>query len=66
MTAFYVWLKTQVNDLCNNEKGVTIVEYVLMIALVALAVALGSPSIRDVILQVFTDISSAIVGASAT
>ena len=37
-----------------------------MVALVALAVALGNPTIRDSILQVFTDISSAIAEAATT
>ncbi len=65
MTAFYVWLKTQLTDLRNSEQGVTIVEYVLMVALVALAVAVATPNIKNVILQVFTDISSAITAASS-
>ncbi len=60
MTAFYVWLKTQVNDLRNSEKGVTIVEYVIMVALVAIAVAFAQPNVRTAILNVFNLIQSAV------
>jgi len=60
MTAFYVWLKTQLNDLRNSEKGVTIVEYVIMVALVAIAVAFAQPNVRTAILNVFNLIQSAV------
>ncbi|MFB3903039.1 MAG: Flp family type IVb pilin [Acidobacteriota bacterium] len=60
MTAFYLWLKTQLNDLRNSEKGVTIVEYVIMVALVAIAVAFAQPNVRSAILNVFNLIQSAV------
>ncbi|HXK58305.1 MAG TPA: hypothetical protein PLP42_00285 [Acidobacteriota bacterium] len=60
MTAFYVWLKTQLTQLRNDQKGVTIVEYVIMIALVALAVALASPNVRDAVVSIFEAVESAL------
>ncbi len=42
----------------TREKGVTIVEYVIMLAIVAIAVALASPSIKDSVLSVFNRASS--------
>ncbi len=63
MTAFYVWLKTQLNDLRNSEKGVTIVEYVIMVALVAIAVAFATPNVRTAILNVFSMVNSAITSS---
>ncbi len=42
------------------EKGVTTVEYAVMLALVALAVALAAPNIRDGILGVFEATSTVI------
>jgi len=63
MTALYVWLKCRVNDLRSSEKGVTIVEYVIMVALVAIAVAFASPNVRTAILNVFTQVGNAISSA---
>ncbi len=63
MTAFYVWLKTQLNDLQKSEKGVTIVEYVIMVALVAIAVAFATPNVRTAILNVFSMVNSAIASS---
>ena len=37
----------------NAEKGVTTVEYAVMLALVALAVALAAPNIRDGVVSIF-------------
>ena len=42
----------------KSEKGVTIVEYVIMLAIVAIAVALASPSIKTSVLSVFNRASS--------
>ena len=42
----------------THEKGVTIVEYVIMLAIVAIAVALASPSIKNSVLAVFERSSS--------
>ena len=42
----------------RNQKGVTVVEYALMLALVAIAVALATPSITSAVLSVFSKASS--------
>ncbi len=39
--------------LSKNEKGVTTVEYAVMLALIALAIALSAPNIRDPVTQIF-------------
>jgi len=45
----------------EDETGQTMVEYVMLIVLVALAVFILSPNIKDAILQVFSNTSSALV-----
>ena len=54
--------KEQITEvvLKNNkkQKGVTIVEYVIMLAIVAIAVALASPSIKNSVLEGFNRASS--------
>ena len=42
----------------KSEKGVTIVEYVIMLAIVAIAVAIASPNIKSSVLNVFGKASS--------
>ena len=44
----------------KGETGQTMVEYVMLIVLVALAVFILSPNIKDAILQVFSNTSSAL------
>jgi len=39
----------------RGEKGVTTVEYAIMLVLVAIAVATGAPSISTAVLNVFTN-----------
>ncbi len=46
--------------LLNKESGQTMVEYVMLIVLVALAVFLLTPNIKSAILQVFSNTSSAL------
>ena len=61
------YLSAEWSKLSSSQKGVTIVEYVIMIALVALAVALASPNIRTSILNIFTAIGnqlSALTGSA--
>ena len=48
--------------LSKNEKGVTTVEYAVMLAILSLAIALSAPNIRDSITQVFEDTSDALLG----
>jgi Flp pilus assembly pilin Flp len=43
----------------GDEKGVTTVEYAIMLALVALAVAAATPGLSDAVITVFTDTTTA-------
>ena len=52
------WLKAKLARLHKEEEGQTIVEYALIIVLIALAVLLSSPSLSDAIARVFSDTSS--------
>jgi Flp pilus assembly pilin Flp len=52
-----LWLQERVS---RREEGQTMVEYVMLIVLVALAVFLLSPNIKDAILKVFSNTSSAL------
>ena len=52
------WLKAKLARLHKEEEGQTIVEYALIIVLIALAVLLASPSLTDAIVKVFSDASS--------
>jgi len=45
----------------KRQKGVTIVEYAIMLALIAIAVAVATPSIKDAVINVFSKASSVIV-----
>ena len=42
----------------KSEKGVTVVEYALMLALIAIAVALAAPNIGSAVVGVFSKASS--------
>jgi Flp pilus assembly pilin Flp len=42
----------------KNKKGVTVVEYAIMLALIAIAVAISAPSISSAVLGVFSKASS--------
>ena len=46
----------------NDDEGQTMVEYVMMIVLVAVAVFIASPSVTEAILDVFTGTSSLLSG----
>ncbi len=54
------YLKAQLSQLKNDERGVTTVEYAVMIGLVALAVAIAVPGISDAVLDIFGAISTAL------
>jgi Flp pilus assembly pilin Flp len=58
MLSRFAWLKSRLQE----ESGQTIVEYVLLIVLVALAVFFASPSITSAVLGVFTKTSSVLAG----
>jgi Flp pilus assembly pilin Flp len=42
----------------RNQKGVTVVEYAIMLALIAVAVAVAAPNITSAIIGVFSKASS--------
>jgi Flp pilus assembly pilin Flp len=52
------YLKARIGTIPKAEEGQTIVEYVLLIVLVGLAVAVASPSITNAVLDVFSRTSS--------
>jgi Flp pilus assembly pilin Flp len=52
------YLKAKMSELFKQEGGQTIVEYVLLIVLVALAVFFATPSITSAVLGVFSRTSS--------
>ena len=51
-------LLDQMKRRMKRQKGVTVVEYALMLALVAIAVALATPNIASAVLSVFSKASS--------
>ena len=53
-------LMSKVSELRKDQEGQTMVEYVMLIVLVALAVFLLSPNIVDAIMTVFQNTSSAL------
>jgi len=53
-------LRAKFKGFSEDETGQTMVEYVMMIVLVALAVFILSPNIKDAIMQVFSNTSSAL------
>ena len=48
--------------LSKNEKGVTTVEYAVMLAILSLAIALSAPNIRDSVIEIFEGTSDALLG----
>ncbi len=48
----------------KKEKGVTTVEYALMLVLIAIAVAIAAPNITSAILNVFARTSSCLSGVA--
>ncbi len=55
-------LMEQIRGFGKDEKGVTTVEYAVMLALVCLAVALATPNIRDAVVGIF-DTTATTLGA---
>ena len=56
------FLKAHMDRLFENEEnGQTMVEYVMLIVLVALAVFIASPSLTSAIMGVFSNTSSALL-----
>jgi Flp pilus assembly pilin Flp len=55
------YLKARIGNFIKVEEGQTIVEYVLLIVLVALAVFFASPTITNAVLGVFSRTSSVLL-----
>ncbi len=53
-------LRPKFRSFSEDETGQTMVEYVMLIVLVALAVFILSPNIKDAIITVFLNTSSAL------
>jgi Flp pilus assembly pilin Flp len=49
----WVFLGERLRPLVKREEGVTIVEYAIMLALIAIAVALATPNIRAAVVALF-------------
>lgn len=47
----------------TNEKGVTTVEYAIMLSLIAIAVAVSSPGISDAVTSIFDETATALASA---
>ena len=47
---------------CKRQKGVTTVEYAVMLVLIAIAVMIASPNMSSSVVNVFSNISSLIAG----
>ena len=57
---FRVFADTRVKALAKREEGVTIVEYAIMLALIAIAVALAAPNVQAAVVAVFGQVITAI------
>jgi Flp pilus assembly pilin Flp len=58
--AFRVFADTRLKALAKREQGVTIVEYAIMLALIAIAVALAAPNVQAAVVAVFGQVITAI------
>jgi Flp pilus assembly pilin Flp len=58
--ALRVFSNTNLKALAKREEGVTIVEYAIMLALIAIAVALAAPNVQAAVVAVFGQVITAI------
>ena len=58
MLLLTTYIRAKLAELRKDESGQTIVEYALIIVLIALAVLLASPTLTSAIVQVFSETSS--------
>jgi len=58
MSLLFTYIRARLYELHKDQSGQTIVEYALIIVLIALAVLLASPSLTSAIVQVFSETSS--------
>ena len=59
-------MRTLMARLLKDDEGQDLVEYVLLISLIALAVATAFPPVRDAITGVFDNVAEQLGGAPAT
>ncbi len=57
---FKAYVQVVWSQACEAEEGQTIVEYALLVVLVALAIAVASPNVTNAVLSVFSAASSAL------
>ena len=62
MLTLLTFLGEKFRWLSQDEKGVTTVEYAVLLALLSLAVALSAPNIRDGVVGIFDATSTALLG----
>ncbi len=55
-----VVLNQRLRPLAKREQGVTIVEYAIMLALIAIAVALAAPNVQSAVIGVFNQLNTII------
>ena len=55
-----VRLRNNVKRLVRDESGQTVMEYALMLVLVALAISAAFPPVQTAVSAVFTDVSTAL------
>jgi pilus assembly protein Flp/PilA len=55
-------MRNLITRLLRDDEGQDLVEYVLLISLIALAVATAFPPVRDAIIGVFDNVSDALGG----
>ena len=51
-------LKSLRGDLANDERGVTAVEYAVMLVLVAIAILIATPNLSSAVLNVFSTLAA--------
>jgi Flp pilus assembly pilin Flp len=55
-----IFLNARLRPLAKREEGVTIVEYAIMLALIAIAVALAAPNVQAAVVAVFGQVITAL------
>ncbi|RPI29713.1 MAG: Flp family type IVb pilin [Acidobacteria bacterium] len=63
MFTLFQHLSVFCSRLRRDERGVTTIEYAIMLVMVGLAVALAAPNVRTAVISVFNAVSGALVTA---
>ena len=58
-------LRSLKSDLAHDERGVTAVEYAVMLVLVAIAILIATPNISSAVLNVFGSLASRLVAGTS-